>query len=840
MKRFVIRQETKEGLQMKTLEEAFRGCKTKRGILWSFDGVNKEATQQNKPFDWTKHLSGEEVQGLSPVDLETGEVDWLGLDVDLKKKAEEICKKIFEKIGTELLCYRTMGGKWRIIEHLTEPMGVEEAQHRAKDLEKRVEAIGFKCDTGHTLPQGFNLEEGKPGNWAFMPYHPNTPGGKTCDTHCYGPGGLRLTKSQTEFRIKYKDHPIVVASIGMLGKGKNGSRRKAIFCTLLYKKHFDCDVSIEELNKNFGNSLDPDQLQKDIRHCEQSIEKNKYNKEYYLKGEPGWIQKICGVKPHLHDKGFDVIVDTVSYNNVYVRSRVEFFEIEGNSCEFISKEQLNDWWLIQTPKNTTMTKVLLKDPRFQKVKNYLTHAGKTPGIIEISRGEIKGLEPGTYLNIYKLSGVIAKQGDVSKINEYYSLILGKDNWHTIKQKLSFMLKEGGEKVMWFTIIHSPFQGVGKGLLGLIIQSLFGSRNVKINVKFKQLTGSHSTLIDGAQIIILNEVSFNSQSNTGERKEFSEEFKNLITEPNLIINPKHKKEIEVPNLCNFFVFSNSDKPLFITDDDRRAFVINIKQRKEWILKKLEEEGYKEEILKVIEDPSAFKWHLENEIEYDRKMFFKAPPMNEEKEEMIRANLSEFEKLMRTAREERSFPFGHTTLRDGSQEGFHYFYKGIFHTDSLLAVLKMSQKFKKEYIKQDDVINYLKRNCTPWSNKELTRIARLTNGQRLRVYCLEPDWKVKDKLIMEMTEGELGKLCELEPGKDDINKCVKEMPNYQEPELGEYSSHCWACTTKDFETGEKEKTPVNSNECEKCPKCTWGYKCLQCGACGCEKPKETENY
>ena len=86
---------------------------------------------------------------------------------------------------------------------------------------------------------------------------------------------------------------------------------------------------------------------------------------------------------------------------------------------------------------------------------------------------------------------------------------------------------------------------------------------------------------------------------------------------------------------------------------------------------------------------------------------------------------------------------------------------------------------------------------------------------------------------MTEGELGKLWELEPGADDISKCVKELPNYQEP--GEYDSHCWNCKTKDFETGQKEPTPINNNECEKCSKCSWGYICKQCNACGCENPK-----
>ena len=121
----------------------------------------------------------------------------------------------------------------------------------------------------------------------------------------------------------------------MLGKGDGGSRRKAIFCVLLYKKHFDCDVTIEELNKNFADPLKADQLQKDITHCEKSVSKEQYNKEYYQKGEATWIRSICGARPHLNDKGFDVIIDTVSENYVYVRSRTEFFETEGNTLEFI-------------------------------------------------------------------------------------------------------------------------------------------------------------------------------------------------------------------------------------------------------------------------------------------------------------------------------------------------------------------------------------------------------------------------------------------------------------------------------------------------------------------------
>ena len=816
------------------LEEAFSGCKTKRGVLWGFDGINKEASQQNKPFDWTKHLSGEQVQGLSPVDLERGEVLFLGLDVDLKKKPEEFCKNIFSNIGTKYFCYRTMGGKWRVVEHLDDWIGVDEAQHIAKDLEKKVEAIGYKCDKGHTLPQGYNLEEGKPGAWWYMPYHNE-------ETHCYSPGGLKLNKTQTEFRIKYKDHPIVVSTIGMLGKGDGGSRRKAIFCVLLYKKHFDCDVTIEELNENFAEPLEKTQLQKDITHCEQSVSKEQYNKEYYLKGEATWIKSLCGVKPHLDDKGFDVIVGTISETYVYVRSRIEFFEVEGRNAEFISKEQIRDWWLVQT-KGKPMDKILLKDPSFKKVKTYLTHAGKSPGIIELAPGDVKGIEPGTYLNIYQPSNVIPKKGDVTKINNYYEWALGKENWHIIKQCLAFMLNEGGEKIQWFIILHSQVQGIGKGLLGLIMQSLFGSRNVRINVKFKQLISTHSTLVDGAQIICLNEVSFND-AKTGERKEFSEEFKNLITEPNLIVNPKHKKEVEVPNLCNFFVFSNSKKPIYLADEDRRAFVVNIKKAKEEVKNKLEKEGYKKELLKVIADPSAFKWHLLNEITYDREMFFNEAPMTEDKEEMIKANWSEFRGLIERSYEDKSFPFRNTTLNIG-KEGIHYIYKGIIHTDTLYEYLKASQKFKLGqtiFYKFEDVEEFLKSKCTAWPNGETTKQIRKSDGSRIRVYCMEPQWTVKGKTIREMTDGELGKLWEIEPGKEDINRCVEELPNYEEPLIqeGGYDNVCWACKTKNFETGKAEPTPINNSDCEKCSKCSWGYICKQCNSCGCENPKLEKN-
>ena len=49
---------------MLSLEQLFEGNQNTRGILARFDGVKKIAFSEPKPFDWVKHINGEQPQGL--------------------------------------------------------------------------------------------------------------------------------------------------------------------------------------------------------------------------------------------------------------------------------------------------------------------------------------------------------------------------------------------------------------------------------------------------------------------------------------------------------------------------------------------------------------------------------------------------------------------------------------------------------------------------------------------------------------------------------------------------------------------------------------------------------
>ena len=431
---------------------------------------------------------------------------------------------------------------------------------------------------------------------------------------------------------------------------------------------------------------------------------------------------------------------------------------ETKEKAFLSKEQINDWWKTENP---NMSGELLKNSSLIKVRTYLTHPGLPPGVVYVEPNEIQGFDPGEYLNIYQEPICKAVKGNYKPIDEYYSWLLGEENWLIEKQKLSFILKakeehqhyletgECGLKMQWFSLWHSKAQGVGKNLFSRLVQSMLGPTNVRTNVKFHQIIEGHSTIIDGAQIIFLNEVALN---NTSKMREKSEQFKDLITEPEIMVNPKFKDPVAIPNLCSFYVFSNSDKSLYIEPYDRRAFVINITKTKEQALAMLEE--YKEDILKAIQNPSAFKYHLLNDITYDRRMFFNDAPMTKAKEDLIENTKDEFTKIMEECLSDGTFPFRSCGF---SSYGEHitWHYKGFLNTKKTYLILKKHPEFKDIFFRLSDVEQFLKEHSSVWPNGKRTMQIRCSDGSRPRVFLIE-NLEVENKEISEMSDTELGNI------------------------------------------------------------------------------------
>ena len=733
-----------------TFLKIFNGATTKYGYCYQHNPVTEEklTTEKTGMIPIEDHLNGKKLCGRSPLIEETNEVEWIGIDIDKKIKPSVFCPTIWKLLGWMYFPFQTPNKKWRLIEFLDEPMDVEEAHERAKDLEARIEKeLLIKCDGNATVPT-VPGEPGKVGRWLYLPYHYE-------HDKLYSPDGRPLSLEQFFFRHKYRKHLPIVASVGMLEGAKGGGRNKGLMTVELYRTLYDVDVSLEEINKFFDKPLLEDKLLNYIKSVQKSVAKEKMDKQWYLNSRRKWIKEMCGVEPCIDAKGFSAITDSVLNNHYYVQSRTDFYEVETQT--FKSKEQINDWWRHEVKKGS-MSDQLLKDTKLTKLRSYFTHAGFDPGIAHINNGDIKGLPAGTYLNIYEDPQIEAIQGNVDRLNQYYSWLLGEDNWNIIKQVLAFMLNAKTErlhygiKIQWYVIIHSVVEGVGKKLFSLICQSLFGPKNVSPNVKFSQMIGTHSTIVEGKQLIFLNEVVL--QKNTAKTKELSNEFKDLITEDNLVINPKNKPQIEIPNLCNFFVFSNSKTPIHIGEYDRRSFVIHIKRPKDQVVQMLQNENYKKDILETIKNPSHFKWHLLNEVTYDREMFFKDAPTTADKELLIEANKDDFYVMMEDAFDNEEFPFApHNEIKEFS-DSLYWDYNGTIHKVDCFRAMKKSELFKNVYFTMADLENFLKEKATKWPNGELTKQAKNSkDGRKKRLYLMHIK-EVRDGLYnSDLSETEL---------------------------------------------------------------------------------------
>ena len=216
---------------IKTFASIFSGAQRRYGKLYFYDEKTgeKDCYEEKEPIPIENHLTQKEYLGRSPLNEDTNMCEWLGVDIDIKIPPKTFCADVWSKLGTHYFPFMTKNRKWRVIEFLDEPMDVQLAHKRAKELQKRIEnELGIETDQKSTAPTEPS-SDGAVGRWFFLPY------GNGYDV-CYSPGGHPLTLQQFYFRYKYRNHPIVVCGIGIDGGGNDGSRGNHFYYVKLYKK----------------------------------------------------------------------------------------------------------------------------------------------------------------------------------------------------------------------------------------------------------------------------------------------------------------------------------------------------------------------------------------------------------------------------------------------------------------------------------------------------------------------------------------------------------------------------------------------------------------------------
>jgi len=112
------------------------------------------------------------------------------------------------------------------------------------------------------------------------------------------------------------------------------------------------------------------------------------------------------------------------------------------------------------------------------------------------------------------------------------------------------------------VIFQGKPGSGKGTFkSHILDSIFGENCQEINQT--HLESTFNEYLMGKQIIVANEVMHNEN-----RQTLPNVLKNLVTDPDITISRKFRKEIVCKNYTHWIFCTNSDNPLKIEEDDRR--------------------------------------------------------------------------------------------------------------------------------------------------------------------------------------------------------------------------------------------------------------------------------
>tara|TARA_R100000935_G_scaffold58359_2_gene95065 strand:- start:141 stop:2333 length:2193 start_codon:yes stop_codon:yes gene_type:complete len=474
-------------------------------------------------------------------------------------------------------------------------------------------------------------------------------------------------------------------------------------------------------------------------------------KSEYVPDDKIWKQLEQKQKQKSVKKDLEQLVD----NYAYVRDLGDFFEM--NTYKFVDKTRITDWFAHATGKDS-MASLLIKHPRLIKVHSYMTHAGLAPGVVNIAPGQIIGIDPGKYLNNYRPSNVAAVKGDVQEVIDYYRWFVGPEEWKIVEQVIAFCVQYPGEKMKWCCSFTSA-EGGGKGVLGQIVAAILGQHNVRTQVSFSQLTGKHATILEGKQFIIINELDLSS---TKSIKSATNSLKTFITDPTLIIEPKNKPQQEIPNFCNFFIYSNEDDCLWLKKDSRRYFVVNIPHTQQTINAKLAEGGFKDRLLAALDPngpgPSALKHYFEKEVIIEnKKIFHDAAPRTNALEDLIDRSKSDAVRMMEECLQNETWPFANHMDREKDQ---FWGYSGLVNRDEFFNRIRASEQFKGLYFPLKDCEKFLKDNCIPWPNGEKTKQIILMDKAKRRVYLIK-DYPIplgQDDLgpskLSEMTEGQLG--------------------------------------------------------------------------------------
>ena len=181
--------------------------------------------------------------------------------------------------------------------------------------------------------------------------------------------------------------------------------------------------------------------------------------------------------------------------------------------------------------------------------------------------------PPTYYNLYRGFGVESEEGDWSLFFKHILEVIADQNEEICTYILNWIariVQDPGGKRPGTSLVLRAGQGTGKGMAAEYIGRLFNDHFVRIT-NGDQLTGKFNSHLETALIVFVDEGTW------GGDKQAEGILKALITEPQIMIEPKGKDSYMASNYANIIIASNNDWIVPAGVDERRFLVLDVSEK-----------------------------------------------------------------------------------------------------------------------------------------------------------------------------------------------------------------------------------------------------------------------
>ena len=166
-------------------------------------------------------------------------------------------------------------------------------------------------------------------------------------------------------------------------------------------------------------------------------------------------------------------------------------------------------------------------------------------------------------NTWRSSGVIPARGDTTPFRKHLLLLLpDKDERDFFVDVLHYLICKPEVKLKFATVLQGG-QGIGKSLLGRLIERVIGRSNVRFPSN-EEIAGRWTAWQEGVGLAIVEELRIG-------RYDVADKLKPVITEPTLRIENKNVPLYTVENRLNVLAFTNHKDAVKLEADDRRWLI-----------------------------------------------------------------------------------------------------------------------------------------------------------------------------------------------------------------------------------------------------------------------------